>query len=115
MRSRYKELGLKINEPLKDIPRRSQQPQMVEEKKDEGVGDPINLLLEEALAWQRDEMTNNFSQILWRLLTIANTSTSSDHFGGMTPFKVQVNFDIPVFEGLIDADALEKWVNLLEG
>ena len=31
------------------------------------------------------------------------------------PFKVQVNFDIPIFEGQIDADALEKWVNLLEG
>ena len=31
------------------------------------------------------------------------------------PFKVQVNFDIPIFEGQIDADALEKWLNLLEG
>jgi hypothetical protein len=40
---------------------------------------------------------------------------SSDHFGGATPFKVQVNFDILVFEGQIDADALEKWLNLLEG
>jgi hypothetical protein len=42
-------------------------------------------------------------------------SSSSDHFGGTTPFKVQVNFDIPVFEGQIDVDALEKWLNLLEG
>ena len=33
----------------------------------------------------------------------------------MAPFKVQVNFDIPVCEGQIDVDALEKWVNLLEG
>jgi hypothetical protein len=31
------------------------------------------------------------------------------------PFKVQVNFDIPVFEGQIDAEALEKWLTLLEG
>ena len=31
------------------------------------------------------------------------------------PFKVQVNFDILVFEGQIDADALFKWLNLLEG
>jgi hypothetical protein len=30
-------------------------------------------------------------------------------------FKVQVNFDIPIFESQIDADALEKWLNLLEG
>jgi hypothetical protein len=35
--------------------------------------------------------------------------------GGVTPFKVQVNFDIPLFEGQIDVDALEKWLSLLEG
>ena len=33
----------------------------------------------------------------------------------MAPFKVQVNFDILVFEGQIDVDAFDKWVNLLEG
>ena len=60
----YKELGLKITEPLKDGPRRTRRPHMTEEKKDEGVGDSINLLLEEALARQRDEMMNTFSQIL---------------------------------------------------
>jgi hypothetical protein len=38
-----------------------------------------------------------------------------NHFGSTSPFKVQVNFDIPIFEGQIDADALEKWLNLLEG
>jgi hypothetical protein len=26
-----------------------------------------------------------------------------------------VNFDIPIFEGQIDADALDKWLNLFEG
>ena len=52
----------------------------------------------------------NFSHIL-QCLSIA----SSGHFGGTSPFKVQVNFDIPVFEGQIDADALDKWLNLLEG
>jgi hypothetical protein len=30
-------------------------------------------------------------------------------------FKVQVNFDIPVFEGQIDVEAQDKWLNLLEG
>jgi hypothetical protein len=48
------------------------------------------------------------------LLTV-DVSSSSNHFGGATPFKVQVNFDIPVIEGQIDADALEKWSNMLEG
>ena len=33
---------------------------MVEEKKYEGVGDPIKSLLEKSLARQRDEMMNNF-------------------------------------------------------
>ena len=58
---------------------------------------------------------NNFSQILRRLPAATDTSTSSDHFGGMAPVKVQVNFDIIVFECQIDVDALEKWVNLLDG
>jgi hypothetical protein len=31
------------------------------------------------------------------------------------PFNIQVNFDIALFEGQIDADALEKWLNMLEG
>ena len=29
--------------------------------------------------------------------------------------EVQVNFDILIFEGQIDADALDKWLNMLEG
>ena len=51
-----------------------------------------------------------------QLLSIASGASSSrDHFGGTLPFKIQVNFDIPIFEGQIDADALDKWLNLLEG
>jgi hypothetical protein len=59
-------------------------------------------------------MMDNFAQILRRLPT-GDTSSSSDHFGGTTPFKVQVNFDIPLFEGQIDVDVVDKWLNLLEG
>jgi hypothetical protein len=43
------------------------------------------------------------------------TYSSNNHFGRTSPFKVHVNFDIPVFEGQIDVDALDKWLNLLEG
>ena len=32
-----------------------------------------------------------------------------------TPLKIQVNFDIPLFEGQIYIDALEKWVSILQG
>jgi hypothetical protein len=35
--------------------------------------------------------------------------------GGDTPLKVHINFDIPIFEGQIDTDAVDKWLNLLEG
>jgi hypothetical protein len=35
--------------------------------------------------------------------------------GHATPFKVQVNFHITLFEGMIDADIVDKWLNLLEG
>ena len=59
-------------------------------------------------------MMENFSHILQRLPIESGASSSRDHFGGTSPFKVQVNFDIPIFEGRIDADALDKWLNLLE-
>jgi hypothetical protein len=60
-------------------------------------------------------MMENFSHILQCLAIATGAYSSRDHFGGTSPFKVQVNFDIPIFEGQIDADSLEKWLNLLEG
>jgi hypothetical protein len=89
---------------------------MVEEKRDDRAGDPFKMLLEEALVRQRNEMMDNFAQILRRLpMVVTEASLTRIHFASVTPFKVQVNFDIPLFEGQIDADALEKWLNLLEG
>jgi hypothetical protein len=85
---------------------------MVEEKRDYEVGDPIKLFLEESLTQQRKEMMNNFTQILRRLSTM--TPSTNSHFGGVTPFKVQVNCDIHLFEGHIGFDAFEKWLSLLE-
>ncbi len=87
---------------------------MAKEKKDEGARDPIKILLEEALERQRNAMIDRFAQILRRLPT-SDASSSSSHSGGTTPFKVQVNFDIPIFEGLIDAKVVDRWLNLLEG
>jgi hypothetical protein len=65
------------------------------EKKDDGTRDPFEMLLEESLMQQRTEMMDSFAQILRRLPT-DDTSSSS---GGASPFKVQINFDIPIFEG----------------
>jgi hypothetical protein len=111
IRSGYKKLGLEPIEPLQDqLPRARQQP-MGDKKKDDGAGDPFKMLFEEALVRQRNEMMDNFAQIL-QLLPTGDASSSSIH---ATPFKVQVNFDIPLFEGLIHGDVVDKWLNLLEG
>jgi hypothetical protein len=84
---------------------------MAGENKDDGRGYPFKLLIEETLMQQRNEMMDSFAQILRRLL-IGDASSLN---GDATHFKVQINFDIPIFEGQIDADVVEKWLNLLEG
>ena len=50
---------------------------------------------------------DNFAQIFQRLPT-GGTSAFSSHSGDATPFKVQVNFDIPIFDGRIDADPVDR-------
>ena len=59
-------------------------------------------------------MMDNFAQVLQRL-PIGGTSSSDSHSGDATPFKVQVKFYIPIFEGQIDADVGYRWLNILEG
>ena len=110
IRSWYKKLGLEPVKPLQDHSCRARQQIMGDEKKDDGAWDHFKLSLEESLAWQRNEMMDNFSHILQQFPTW-DASSSSGH---ATPFKVQVNFDISLFEGLIDADDVDKWLNLLE-
>ena len=88
---------------------------MVEEKKNDEAHDPIKRLFEQALTRHRDEMMENFFHILQHLSIASGASSSSGHFGGTSAFKVQVSFYIPLFEGQIDAEALEKWLTLLEG
>jgi hypothetical protein len=53
-------------------------------------------------------MMDNLSHILRRLLTMIEAPSTNSHFGGVTPFKVQNNFDIPLFEGQINVDALKN-------
>jgi hypothetical protein len=48
-RSGYKELGIDLVEPLQDQPRKPRGLPMGDEKKDEGEGYPIKILLEESL------------------------------------------------------------------
>jgi hypothetical protein len=63
-------------------------PSMVEENKNDGEGNPINLLLEQALTQQRDEMMENFSHILQCLSIAIGTSSWNIHFGITSPSKV---------------------------
>ena len=84
---------------------------MEEEKKDNGIGDPFKIFLEETLTQKRNVMMDIFSQILQCLPTCDAYSSNR----GASPFKVQINFNITIFEGQIDADVVDKWLNLLEG
>jgi hypothetical protein len=110
-RSGYNKFGLEPVDPLPYRPCRARQKPMDDENKDDGTRDHIKMFLKEALTRQRNEVMDNFAHILRRLPT-REASSSSGH---ATPFKVQVKFDILLFEGLIDANAVDKWLNLLEG
>jgi hypothetical protein len=92
-------LGLYLVSLEDNISRTLKKSSMVEENKNEEEKDSINLLLEQALMQERDKMMENFSHILQCLLITIGASSSNNHFGGTSPFKVQVNFDIPLFEG----------------
>lgn len=71
---------------------------MAEEKKGEGAVDPFKIALKEVVERETNAMMKNFAQILLWLAT-GDTSPSNNHSRSATPFKVQVNFDIPIFEG----------------
>ena len=115
MRSEYRKLGLKLVSLEDNLSHTPKNPSMAKENKNDGADDPISLLLEQSLMRQRDELMENFSHILQRLSIASGSYSSSGHFGGTSPFKLHINFDIPIFEGQIDAEALEKWLTLLEG
>jgi hypothetical protein len=56
-------------------------------------------------------MMDSFLQILRRLPTCDASSLN----GGAASFKVQIKFNNTIFEGQIDVDVVDKWLNLLEG
>jgi len=113
-RSEYSKLGLdlvSIEENLSFMPKN---PSMVKENKNDKEDDYINLLLEQALTRERDKMMEIFFHILKILSITTDASSWSGHFGSTSHFKIKLNLNIPIFEGKIDANALEKWLNLLD-
>ena len=55
-------------------------------------------------------MMSQFSHLLQK----QKPSESETLFRGNTPFKVQVNFDIPNFEGKVDSKAVDNWLSKLD-
>jgi hypothetical protein len=55
---------------------------------------------------------DNSAQILRLLPLAAKAPSTTNHFKGAAPFKVQVNFDIHLLEGHIDVYGLKKWLNI---
>jgi hypothetical protein len=64
MRSGYRELGLELVSLEDNCSHTPKKPSMVGENKDDGTGDPFKMFLEESLERQRNEMMDNFAQIL---------------------------------------------------
>ena len=64
MRSRYRELGLKLVYLGEDHSRHPKRTPMEEEKRGNGEGDTIKLLRKESLVRQRNEIVKHFAQIL---------------------------------------------------
>ena len=65
-------------------------PPLAEGKKDEGAGDPIKILLEDALEKQRNAMMDNFDKILQWLPT-GGTSKSNTKFNKISPPMEELN------------------------
>jgi hypothetical protein len=97
MRSEYRKLGLKLVSLEDNHSRMLKKSSIAEEKKNERENDSINMFLEQALTRQRDEMMENVSHILQCMSIETCAYSSNNHFGSTSPFKVQVNFDIPIF------------------
>ena len=72
--------------------------------------DSVKKMVEEALARQREDMMSKFSEIL----KTQKVPNSVAPFHGNMPFKVQVNFDIPNFEGKVNTEAVDNWLAKLE-
>lgn len=101
-RSSYQRLGLDTQDLSKYPPLRRTQSKMSD--------NDVKKLVEEALNKQREEMMSQFSNLLQK----QKPSESETPFRGNTPFKVQVNFDIPNFEGKVDAEAVDNWLSKLD-
>jgi hypothetical protein len=94
----YRELGLELVSLEENHFRTPKQFSMEEEKRDDGIGYIFKLFLKESPERRRNEMMDNFSQILRRLSKKTEAPSTNNHFRGAAPFKVIVKFYIYLFE-----------------
>ena len=78
----------------------------MEKQQIDGIDKSLNSLKEKALNKQCKEMMKQFLEMLGKREVQA--SPSNPKFGGQSPFKVQVNFDIPTYKGKVNADVLDE-------
>ena len=59
-------------------------------------------------------MFAQFSEILIRVTSNTEESSTRHHSNKINPFKVQMNLDIPNLEGNIDMESVDNWVQQME-
>lgn len=116
-RSQTKQSGQTLPSTSEYLPARNTQPKMAEEANNKHATEETKRLIEQALAQQRTEMYEHFNEILARLTssfgsTLVSNSTRNA-FDKASPFKVQMNLDIPNLEGKIDAEFVDNCVQQL--
>ena len=87
---------------------------MVEEADNRHATNEIEQLIKKSLARQRTEMFTQFNQIFMRVTANSGEFSTQSHSDKISPFKVQMNLDIPNLEGKIDAESVNNWVQQLE-
>lgn len=87
-RSRNEAFNLKLISLKDNHTHQRKWPPMLKEKSDDGVGNPIMLLLKDALTQQRNKMRDKFTQTLLWLLVAIEAPWTNTNYGDVTPFKV---------------------------
>ena len=57
---------------------------------------------------------SSFNEILLRVTANFGESSTWSHSNKISPFKVQMNLDIPNLGGNIDAESIDNWVQQME-
>jgi hypothetical protein len=79
----------------------------------------VQHVVKEALHRQREEMYDQFTELMRRFAPRTNHRQNANHgadapFVGINPLRVKVHIEIPLFKGYIDAKALDEWLQQLE-